>query len=142
MRRILLLTLVCLFSSVMVAEAQRTKKKRKKKKKAKTERRSDQPSSVEFSDQSAPLRFAPMPGTYTLSEAERKKRIKQREIFNKKQQKAHDKAMKDLAKAKRKEAKLKKKPQYSDPTYFGHKKKPKWRKPGKMKFCKDCGQVH
>ena len=34
------------------------------------------------------------------------------------------------------------KPQYSDPTYFGHKKKPKKRKPGKKKFCKECQIVH
>jgi len=34
------------------------------------------------------------------------------------------------------------KPQYSDPTYFGHKKKPKKRKTGKKKFCKECQIVH
>ena len=34
------------------------------------------------------------------------------------------------------------KPQYSDPTYFGHKNKPKKRKPGKKKFCKECQIVH
>ncbi len=35
-----------------------------------------------------------------------------------------------------------KKPQYSDPSYFGHKRKPKIRKVGKRKFCKECGIVH
>lgn len=35
-----------------------------------------------------------------------------------------------------------KKPQYSDPSYFGHKKKPKKRPPGKKKFCKECGIWH
>ncbi len=35
-----------------------------------------------------------------------------------------------------------KKPQYSDPSYFGHKRKPKKRKPGKRKFCKECEIVH
>ena len=34
------------------------------------------------------------------------------------------------------------KPQYSDPAYFGHKSKPKKRKPGKKKFCKECQIVH
>ena len=34
------------------------------------------------------------------------------------------------------------KPQYSDPTYFGHKNKPKKRNPGKKKFCKECQIVH
>lgn len=34
------------------------------------------------------------------------------------------------------------KPQYSDPSYFGHKKKPKRRPPGKIKYCKECGIRH
>lgn len=41
-----------------------------------------------------------------------------------------------------KEAKLAEKPQYSDFSYFGHKKKPKKRPVGKRKFCKECGIVH
>ena len=52
------------------------------------------------------------------------------------------KRMKENAKEDRKEARLMKKPQYSDPMYFGHKKKPKKRPPGKRKFCKECGIVH
>ena len=35
-----------------------------------------------------------------------------------------------------------KKPQYSDPSYFGHKRKPKKRAVGKRKFCKECEIVH
>ncbi len=38
--------------------------------------------------------------------------------------------------------KLMKKPQYTDPSYFGHKRKPKKRKPGKRKFCTECEIVH
>ena len=34
------------------------------------------------------------------------------------------------------------KPQYSDPLYFGHKRKPKIRPVGKRKFCKECEIVH
>ncbi|HLF34581.1 MAG TPA: hypothetical protein VI583_10095 [Cyclobacteriaceae bacterium] len=34
------------------------------------------------------------------------------------------------------------KPQFSDPSYFGHKRPPKKRPPGKKKFCKECGMVH
>ena len=34
------------------------------------------------------------------------------------------------------------KPQYSDPSYFGHKKKPKKRKNGKKKKCKECHMWH
>lgn len=33
-------------------------------------------------------------------------------------------------------------PQYSDPLYFGHKKMPKKRAPGKKKFCRECGMRH
>ncbi|MFZ9046857.1 MAG: hypothetical protein ACO2ZZ_13445 [Cyclobacteriaceae bacterium] len=42
-------------------------------------------------------------------------------------------------------AKLEKKsdkPQFKDPTYFGHKKPPKKRPPGRQKFCKECGMKH
>lgn len=46
------------------------------------------------------------------------------------------------AKRREKEAKLAEKPQYSDPSYFGHKKKPKKRPVGKRKLCKECGIVH
>ncbi len=45
-------------------------------------------------------------------------------------------------KKQKKIAKEMEKPQYSDPSYFGHKKKPKKRKPGKRKFCKECELVH
>lgn len=34
------------------------------------------------------------------------------------------------------------KPQYSDPSYFGHKKKPKKNRVGKKKFCKECRIRH
>ncbi|MDQ3394021.1 MAG: hypothetical protein M3512_07920 [Bacteroidota bacterium] len=34
------------------------------------------------------------------------------------------------------------KPQYSDPSYFGHKKKPKKRPLKKRKFCHECGITH
>ena len=34
------------------------------------------------------------------------------------------------------------KPQYSDPSYFGHKRKPKKREVGKRKYCKECEIVH
>ncbi len=53
-----------------------------------------------------------------------------------------DKRMKANAKASMKMEREMQKPQYSDPTYFGHKKKPKKRPPGKKKFCKVCGMKH
>ncbi len=52
------------------------------------------------------------------------------------------KRMKLVAKEHRKRDKEMKKPQYSDPTYFGHKKPPKIRPVGKRKMCKECGIVH
>ncbi len=50
--------------------------------------------------------------------------------------------MKEVSKQKRKDEKSSKKPQYSDPQYFGHKKPPKKRPLGKRKFCKVCHIVH
>lgn len=50
--------------------------------------------------------------------------------------------MKQNAKEHRKMAREMKKPQYSDPTYFGHKRPPKKRPAGKKKFCKVCELVH
>lgn len=37
---------------------------------------------------------------------------------------------------------LMKAPKYSDPSYFGHKRKPKKRSTKRRKFCKECGIVH
>jgi hypothetical protein len=50
--------------------------------------------------------------------------------------------MKRTVKAIRKYDKLMRKPQYSNPMYFGHKRKPKKHKAGKLKFCKECGIRH
>lgn len=46
--------------------------------------------------------------------------------------------------AKDKQRLLKKfsKPQYSNPAYFGHKRKPKKRPPSKMRYCDVCGIRH
>lgn len=54
----------------------------------------------------------------------------------------HEARMKAVVKDHRKAEKEMLKPQYSDPTYFGHKRKPKKHKPGKMKFCKECEIRH
>ncbi len=47
-----------------------------------------------------------------------------------------------VAKAREKAARIMEKPQYSDPSYFGHKRKPKKRPPHKMKYCRECGIRH
>lgn len=49
-----------------------------------------------------------------------------------------EKAAKEKQKLMRKLAKS----QYSDPSYFGHKKKPKRRPPHKMRFCDECHIRH
>jgi uncharacterized protein YxeA len=54
----------------------------------------------------------------------------------------YEERMEANARKYRKMAKEMEKPQYSDPSYFGHKKKPKKRPPGKKKFCKECGMYH
>lgn len=54
----------------------------------------------------------------------------------------YEKRMEANAKKYKKMEKEMKKPQYSDPTYFGHKKPPKKRPPGKKKFCKVCRMWH
>lgn len=50
--------------------------------------------------------------------------------------------MKKNARKYNKIERIKDRPQYSDPSYFGHKRKPKKRPVGKRKFCKECGIVH
>lgn len=54
----------------------------------------------------------------------------------------YQKRMAAVAKKYRKMEKEMKKPQYSNPLYFGHKKMPKKRPPGKKKFCSECGMKH
>ena len=53
-----------------------------------------------------------------------------------------EKRMKIVAKRKAAEARMKKKPQYSNNLYFGHKRKPKKHKLGKKKYCKICEFAH
>lgn len=68
-----------------------------------------------------------------------------RALFNKNMDnkiKEFDKRMMANARQDRKEARMALKPQYSDPLYFGHKRKPKKRPPGKRKFCKECHLTH
>jgi len=54
----------------------------------------------------------------------------------------HKKRMKTNVRKHKVIARKMKKPQYSDPSYFGHKRKPKKRPVGKRKFCKECEIVH
>lgn len=53
-----------------------------------------------------------------------------------------EKRRKLVAKQRKKESRLDKKPQYNNPSYFGHKKKPKKRPVKRRKLCKECKIVH
>ena len=77
--------------------------------------------------------------------ARKNKKISFSKLFNRrmdKKQEEFEERMEDNAKKYKKMARKMKKPQYSDPSYFGHKRKPKKRPVGKRKFCKECGIVH
>jgi len=52
------------------------------------------------------------------------------------------KRMKKMVRQKEREIRKTDDPQYSNKFYFGHKKKPKKRPPGKKKFCKICQFKH
>ena len=54
----------------------------------------------------------------------------------------YEERMEANVKRDRKLAREMQKPQYSDPSYFGHKRKPKKRPMGKRKFCKECEIIH
>ena len=82
--------------------------------------------------------------TYAIDQKKAKKKKSKYSISKQLDNKVkeYDKRMEANAKKYAKMAKEMEKPQYSDPTYFGHKKKPKKRPPGKKKFCKQCQLVH
>ncbi len=61
--------------------------------------------------------------------------------FDKKVEEFEERMKANTKKYKKMEKEMEK-PQYSDPTYFGHKRPPKKRPPGKKKYCKECGMVH
>lgn len=61
--------------------------------------------------------------------------------YNKKVEEYHERV--DAAVAKNKKmSKEMEKPQYSDASYFGHKRPPRKNPVGKKKYCKECGIVH
>lgn len=89
--------------------------------------------------------FGEAPSPEKKSDVKAAKKRKKSNSFNKnldKKVEETEKRLEDNIKRNRKRAKQMEKPQYSDPSYFGHKKKPKKRPPGKQKFCKECGIKH
>lgn len=73
--------------------------------------------------------------------AQRKLKKSLNKHFDQKKEEFYER-MEVNAKKREKMAKEMKKPQYSDPMYFGHKRPPKKRPPGKKKFCKECKMKH
>jgi len=57
-------------------------------------------------------------------------------------QREYEDRMSARAKTNRYNERMLMKPQYANPTYFGHKRKPKRHAPGKIKYCKECGIRH
>ena len=57
-------------------------------------------------------------------------------------EKVYEDRMKQVAKDIKKSMRMLKKPQYSDKSYFGHKRPPKKRPLSRRKLCKVCGIVH
>ena len=57
-------------------------------------------------------------------------------------QKEFEARMDERGKTNRKNERMMSKPQYSNPMYFGHKRPPKKRPAGKLKYCKECGIRH
>ena len=82
--------------------------------------------------------------TYAVESEKAKKKKVKTSISNDFDRKVeeYEKRMQVNAKKNAKIAKAMQKPQYSDPSYFGHKKKPKKRPAGKKKFCKECKMYH
>lgn len=119
-------------------------KKKKHKKKTKTEKLS--PRFEQQSNSYAP--FTPKETKEIVSPAKTKKSKKKKSAFESysitMEQKVVEfkERMEANAKAEKKKLKEMKKPQYSDPSYFGHKRKPKIRKVKKRKYCKECGITH
>jgi membrane protein involved in colicin uptake len=75
-------------------------------------------------------------------ESKKSKRSKNRLSFTDQKIQEYENRQEANAKRAREQAKEMEKPRYSDPSYFGHKSKPKKRSPGKKKFCKQCGISH
>jgi hypothetical protein len=104
---------------------------KKKKKSSKQTESSYSPSSREFDGQPS--------STYKSKKASKKKSNTPK---GDRLVEEYHQRMEANAKRYKKMAKDMEKPQYSDPSYFGHKKKPKKRPVGKRKFCQECGIVH
>ncbi len=132
--------LIALLSLAGVGYGQSSKREKKKSKTEKVAPRFDQQSNS----------YAP------FTPEETREVVSPTKVKKKKKKSAYDKfnitmeqkvgefkdRMEANAKAEKKKLRQMDKPQYSDPSYFGHKRKPKIRKVKKRKYCKECGITH
>jgi hypothetical protein len=96
---------------------------------------------AESSQQSGPTSLDPSPEEQRHLPKQSKKRSDSRgPTYN--GEKEFYERVEAFAKTRRKNERMLMTPQYSDPSYFGHKRPPKRRPPNKMKFCKECGIRH
>jgi len=87
-----------------------------------------------------PTSLDPLPKERELPKHTRKRTDSKGPTYN--AEKEYYERVEAFAKAQRKNEKMLMRPQYSDPSYFGHKRPPKKRPANKMKFCKECGIRH
>jgi hypothetical protein len=90
--------------------------------------------------QMGPTSLDPTPSDRHLPKQARKRAEAKGPTYN--GEKEYYERVEAFAKTRRKNEKMLMSPQYSDPSYFGHKRPPKKRPPHKMKFCKECGIRH
>ena len=138
--RLFLMLLVITLSCGM-AMAQSKQKKKKNKKQETTNSRNANPGPTSYSP------YSPNENNTTLLNNKQRKSQKGKknpslnQTFDAKVEEFQKRLVANAKKYKKMEKEMQK-PQYSDPSYFGHKTKPKIRKVGKRKFCKECGIVH
>ncbi|MCA6074446.1 hypothetical protein [Fulvivirga sedimenti] len=136
--------LICTLFLFVTFSAQAQKKSKSEKKKSRTEQAERDNSFAPFSPAQSAVENQPK-AEKSRKASKKNKSESFAQVFNRNmdQKKLEfEQRMKQNAKDNRKEARIMKKPQYSDPLYFGHKKKPKKRPAGKRKLCKECGIVH
>lgn len=118
--------LVLLLGVSVTSFAQRKKKKDRK---------------AEVEQVQQPTTLHPLPGKEQVPVRASRKKSDSRGPTFESEREYYDR-MEAVAKERRKAEKMMMKPQYSDPMYFGHKRPPKKRKAGKLKYCKECGIRH
>ena len=100
-----------------------------------------------YSQSTRDVKTAPKPPAPRYQSTKKKEGFFLFRVFQRKDRKTNEveefrERLRKQYRQKAKEEKRASKPQYTDPTYFGHKNPPKKRKNGKKKFCKECGLAH